>query len=85
MCNNVTGKVLKGKGFVKKDVWTKELEEGTIILTKDGDSLFFPKFEKKGTSKDSCYDVFHSSGIPGKRITTVEELEVYLDEIKNLI
>ena len=58
MCNNVTGKVLKGKGFVKKDVWTKELEEGTIILTKDGDSLFFPKFEKKGTSKDSCYDVF---------------------------
>lgn len=84
MCNNVTEQVLKGKGFVKEDVWTKEWEEGTIILTKDGDSLFLPKFEKKGANKEACYDGFHSSGIPGKRITTVEELEAYLDEIKNM-
>lgn len=84
MCNNVTEQVLKEKGFIKEDVWAKETEKGTIILTKDGE-LFLPKFEKNGTSKEACYDNFHSSGIPGKRITTVEELDAYLEEIKNLI
>lgn len=81
MCNKVDEQVLKEHGFLQSKVWTKETEKGTIILTKDGESLFLPKFEQNGTSKEACYDNFHSSGIPGKRITTVEELDAYLDEI----
>ena len=85
MCNKVDEQVLKEHGFLQSKVWTKETGKGTVILIKDGDSLYLPRYEKNGTNKEFCYDNYHSSGIPGERITTVEELEEYLAKIKNII
>ncbi len=97
MSNAVSNQDLLDRGFTQKDMgkvqteshksetkWEKTLKEGIIVLVKDGNDLFLPRFEPNGRDEQKFYDEFHSSGIPSEKITNLEELDEYIDAIQEL-